>query len=72
VQILSSSSGNFLTHVHVGREFDKSGTVPRLGADVPRWYGETISGVWWNPDQHIDLMPLVGLLRACSESFAWS
>jgi hypothetical protein len=45
VQILSSSSGNFLTHVHVGREFDKSGTVPRLGADVPRWYGETI-GFW--------------------------
>ncbi len=45
VQILTSSSGNFITHIHVGREFDKSGTVPRLGADVPRWYGETI-GFW--------------------------
>lgn len=45
VQVLSSSSGNFLTHIHVGREFDKSGAVPRLGADVARWYGETI-GFW--------------------------
>jgi hypothetical protein len=45
VQILTSSSGNFITHIHVGREFDKSGIVPRLGADVPRWYGETI-GFW--------------------------
>jgi hypothetical protein len=45
VQILSSSSGNFITHIHVGREFDKSGAVPRLGADVPRWYGETV-GFW--------------------------
>jgi hypothetical protein len=45
VQILSSSSGNFLTNVHVGREFNKEGAIPRLGADVPRWYGETI-GFW--------------------------
>ena len=45
VQVLSSSSGNFLTNIHIGREFDKSGTVPRLGADVSRWYGETI-GFW--------------------------
>jgi hypothetical protein len=45
VQILTSASGNFITQIHVGREFDKSGAVPRLGADVPRWYGETI-GFW--------------------------
>jgi len=45
VQILSSSSGNFMTNIHVGRTFDTSGAVPRLGADVPRWYGETI-GFW--------------------------
>jgi hypothetical protein len=45
VQILTSSSGNYVTHIHVGREFDKSGAVPRLGADVPRWYGETV-GFW--------------------------
>ena len=45
MQILTSSSGNFITHIHVGREFDMSGAVPRLGAEVPRWYGETI-GFW--------------------------
>jgi hypothetical protein len=45
VQILTSSSGNYITHIHIGREFDQSGSVPRLGADVPRWYGETI-GFW--------------------------
>jgi hypothetical protein len=45
VQLLTSSSGNFITHIHVGREFDKSGAVPRLGAEVPRWYGETV-GFW--------------------------
>ncbi len=45
VQILTSASQNFITQIYVGREFDKSGAVPRLGADVPRWYGETI-GFW--------------------------
>ena len=45
VQVLSSSSGNFLTNIHIGREFNKEGAVPRLGADVARWYGETI-GFW--------------------------
>ncbi len=29
----------------MGREFNLGGTVPRLGADVPRWYGETV-GFW--------------------------
>jgi hypothetical protein len=38
-------SGNALRNVHVGRSFDLSGTVPRLGADVPQWLGETI-GFW--------------------------
>jgi hypothetical protein len=45
VQVLSSSSGNFLTNIHIGREFNMEGAVPRLGADVPRWYGETV-GFW--------------------------
>ena len=31
--------------MHVGRNFNLSGAVPRLGADVPRWLGETI-GFW--------------------------
>lgn len=47
VQILAGVARNFITTVHVGREFDMSGAVPRLGADVPRWYGETI-GFWDN------------------------
>lgn len=47
VQILTGVSRNFITHIHVGREFNMTGPVPRLGADVPRWYGETI-GFWDN------------------------
>jgi hypothetical protein len=45
VQILNMSTQNLMTHVHVGRRFNEDGAVPRLGADVPRWYGETI-GFW--------------------------
>jgi hypothetical protein len=44
VQFLGGS-GNAIRNVHIGREFDLSGAVPRLGADVPRWMGETI-GFW--------------------------
>jgi hypothetical protein len=36
---------NIVTNIHVGREFNMDGAVPRLGPDVPRWYGETI-GFW--------------------------
>ena len=36
---------NFVTNILIGREFNMDGAVPRLGADVPRWYGETI-GFW--------------------------
>jgi hypothetical protein len=45
VQIMAGDADNFVTNVHVGRSFDLSGATPRLGADVPRWYGETI-GFW--------------------------
>jgi hypothetical protein len=45
IQIQTSSAGNFISQIYVGRQFDKSGAVPRLGADVARWYGETI-GFW--------------------------
>ncbi len=48
VQVLSSSAGNFLVNIHIGRDFDMSGAVPRLGADVPRWFGETIG--FWDED----------------------
>lgn len=36
---------NALRQVQVGRTFSLEGAVPRLGADVRRWYGETI-GFW--------------------------
>jgi hypothetical protein len=45
VQIAAGVADNFVTNIHIGREFDLDGIVPRLGADVPRWYGETI-GFW--------------------------
>jgi hypothetical protein len=48
VQILAGVARNFITNIHVGREFNMSGAVPRLGADVPRWYGETIG--FWDQD----------------------
>ncbi len=48
VQILAGVARNFITNIHVGREFNMEGVVPRLGADVPRWYGETIG--FWDQD----------------------
>jgi hypothetical protein len=45
VQILAGVARNFITNIHIGREFNMEGVVPRLGEDVPRWYGETI-GFW--------------------------
>jgi hypothetical protein len=47
VQIMAGVARNFVTNIHIGREFNMDGAVPRLGADVPRWYGETI-GFWDN------------------------
>lgn len=47
VQIMAGVARNFVTNIHVGREFNMEGAVPRLGEDVPRWYGETI-GFWDN------------------------
>jgi hypothetical protein len=48
VQILAGVARNFITNIHVGREFNLTGAVPRLGQDVPRWYGETIG--FWDQD----------------------
>jgi hypothetical protein len=47
VQLMASSADNFIRHFNIGRSFDMSGSVPRLGADVPRWFGESI-GFWDN------------------------
>jgi hypothetical protein len=45
VHIVAGDADNFITDIHIGRTFTMEGAVPRLGADVPRWYGETI-GFW--------------------------
>jgi len=45
VQMTAGVADNFVTNIHIGRQFRMDGAVPRLGADVPRWYGETI-GFW--------------------------
>ena len=45
VQVAAGDADNFMTNIHIGRSFNLEGAVPRLGADVPRWYGETI-GFW--------------------------
>jgi hypothetical protein len=48
VQIMAGVARNFVTNIHIGREFNLSGAIPRLGQDVPRWYGETIG--FWDKD----------------------
>src|SRR5690606_18282758 len=48
VQILGGVARNFITNILIGREFNMEGAVPRLGQDVPRWYGETIG--FWDED----------------------
>lgn len=45
VQIRTGVARNFTTDIHIGRRFNMSGSVPRLGPDVARWYGETV-GFW--------------------------
>jgi len=45
VQISTGVADNFVTNIHVGREFKHDGAVPYLGEQVPRWYGETV-GFW--------------------------
>jgi hypothetical protein len=51
VQILAGVARNFITTINIGREFKMDGAVPRLGEDVPRWYGETIG--FWDQDSLI-------------------
>jgi hypothetical protein len=36
---------NAMRNVYPNREFNMSGVVPRLGADIPQWMGETV-GFW--------------------------
>ncbi|MEY4640029.1 MAG: hypothetical protein RLZZ227_23 [Pseudomonadota bacterium] len=43
IQDMRYGGRNMMTHIQLNREFiEEEGRVPRLGEDVPRWYGETI------------------------------
>ena len=42
---MRNAAKTLITQIHLGREFIESGAVPRLGADVPQWFGESI-GFW--------------------------
>ena len=48
VQLMASSAENFIRHFNIGRRFELRGGVPRLGQDVPRWFGESIA--FWDGD----------------------
>lgn len=48
VQILGGVARNFITNIYVGQSFNMEGLVPKLGPDVPQWYGETIG--FWDED----------------------
>ena len=42
---IRNSAKTLVTQIHIGRQFDESEAIPRLGAAVPQWFGETI-GFW--------------------------
>jgi hypothetical protein len=42
---MRNAAKTLITQIHVGRVFNETGAVPRLGADVPQWFGESI-GFW--------------------------
>jgi hypothetical protein len=42
---MRNAAKTLITQIHINREFDEDGVVPRLGPDVPQWFGNTI-GFW--------------------------
>ena len=42
---MRNAAKTLITQIHIGREFNEEGVVPRLGPDVPQWLGDTI-GFW--------------------------
>ena len=73
VQITAGVARNFITNIHVGREFNMedvaNGGVPRLGPAVPRWYGDTVG--FWDGDVLITWTSNVQAWKSHS-SFEWS
>ena len=69
VQFLAGVARNFIINIHIGRDFNMDGEVPRLGADVPRWYGETIG--FWDQDTLITWTSNIQGWKAHA-AFEWS
>jgi hypothetical protein len=42
---MRNAAETLITQIHIGREFNETGVVPRLGPDIARWFGETV-GFW--------------------------
>ena len=42
---MRNAAKTLITQIHIGAQFNESGSVPRLGPDVPQWFGESI-GFW--------------------------
>jgi hypothetical protein len=42
---MRNSAKTLITQIHIGRQFNETDAVPRLGPAVPQWFGETI-GHW--------------------------
>jgi hypothetical protein len=42
---MRNSAKTLVTQIHIGRQFNESDGLPRLGPAVPQWFGETI-GHW--------------------------
>ena len=42
---MRDAAETLVTQIHIGREFNQTGSVPRLGPPIPRWFGETV-GFW--------------------------
>src|SRR5689334_190758 len=73
VNVRAGVARNFMQDIYVGRQFNMEdvpkGGVPRLGAAVPRWYGETIG--FWDKDTLITWTSNVQAWKSHS-SFEWS
>ena len=72
VQITAGVARNFITNIHVGREFnmeDVANGARLVGLAVPRWYGDTIG--FWDGDTLITWTSNVQAWKSHS-SLSWS
>jgi hypothetical protein len=48
VLMMAGVADNFMRQIMVGSAMNEDGATPRLGEDVPRWYGDTVG--FWDED----------------------